>query len=183
MSPPSVDLVQSTVDINYVQNPLFLHPSDDPGSLAIQEKLVSSLKYRSWRRYVEISLSTKRKLGKLVIMASVSKSNAKSIMLIGIAYEIWIQLEKRFALSNGSRNYKLNKETYDIVYSGQSISEYYTKMKCVWEELDFMNVLPRITNVTVEIIAFLNAINTQKEEKRLFQFLNGLDEHYSAQRS
>ena len=46
-----------------------------------------------------------------------------------------------------------------------------------------MNVLPRITSVNVEITAFLNAINTKKEEQRLFQFLNGLDEHYSAQRS
>ncbi|PWA93097.1 serine carboxypeptidase S28 family protein [Artemisia annua] len=196
------------VDLNSLQNPLYLHPSDGPGSLAIQEKLVGAQNYRSWRRSMEIGLSTKRKLGfirgtvprspdpilseqwetcnNIVIswlMASVSESIAKSIMFIGTAYEIWIQLEKRFALSNGSRKYKLNRETYDIVQSGQSISEYYTRMKCVWEELDSMNVLPRITSVNPEITAFLNAINTQKEEQRLFQFLNGLDEHYSAQRS
>ena len=41
-------------------------------------------------------------------------------------------VETRFALSNGSHKYKLNKETY------------YTDMKCVWEELDSMNELPRI---------------------------------------
>ena len=89
---------------------------------------------------MEIGLSTKRKLGfirgtvprssdpilseqwetcnNIVIswlMASVFQSIAKSIMFIGTAYEIWIQLEKTFALSNGSRKYKLNRETYDIV--------------------------------------------------------------------
>ncbi|GJT23280.1 retrovirus-related pol polyprotein from transposon TNT 1-94 [Tanacetum coccineum] len=57
------------------------------------------------------------------------------------------------------------------------------RMKCVWEELDSMNELPRIANVTPEITTFLNAIYTQKEEQRLFQFLNGLDDHFSAQRS
>ncbi|GJZ90922.1 cysteine-rich receptor-like protein kinase 8 [Tanacetum coccineum] len=88
-----------------------------------------------------------------------------------------------FALINGSRKYKLNRETYDVMQSSQPISEYYTKIKCVWEELDSMNALPRITTINTEITAFLNVINTQKEEQRLFQFLNGLDEHFATQRS
>lgn len=45
------------------QNPLFLHPSDGPGTLSIQEKLVGAQNYRSWRCSAEIALSTKRKLG------------------------------------------------------------------------------------------------------------------------
>ncbi|GKC90760.1 cysteine-rich receptor-like protein kinase 8 [Tanacetum coccineum] len=193
----------------FFQNPLFLHPSDGPGSLCVQEKLTGSQNYRSWKRAFEIGLSTKRKLGFIKgtvprsttdanlaeqwetcnnmviswIMSSVCESIAKSVMFVGTAYEIWQQLEKRFALSNGSRKYKLNRETYDIVQQGQSISDYYTRMKCVWEELDSMNELPRIANVTPEITAFLNAIHTQKEEQRLFQFLNGLDDHFGAQRS
>ena len=192
-----------------LQNPLFLHPSDGPGTLVIGEKLMGAQNYRSWRRSVEIALSTKRKLGfirgtvprstddvnlqeqwdtcnNLVIswlMNSVSESIAKSVMFVGTAHAIWLQLETRFALSNGSHKYKLNKETYEIMQSGRSVSEYYTDMKCVWEELDSMNELPRIVNITHEIAVFLNALNTQKEEQRLFQFLNGLDHHFSSQRS
>ncbi|PWA57489.1 hypothetical protein CTI12_AA409510 [Artemisia annua] len=191
------------------QNPLFLHPSDGPGTLVIGEKLIGAQNYRSWKRSVEIALSTKRKLGfirgtvprspddvnlqeqwdtcnNLVIswlMNSVSESIAKSIMFMGTAHAIWLQLETRFALSNGSHKYKLNKETYEIMQSGKPVSEYYTSMKCVWEELDSMNELPRIVNITPEIAVFLNALNTQKEEQRLFQFLNGLDDQFSSQRS
>ncbi|PWA73592.1 hypothetical protein CTI12_AA259020 [Artemisia annua] len=159
------------------QNPLYLHPSDGPGSLTVQEKLTGSQNYRAWRGAMEIGLSTKRKLGfiKGTVVRSATDPNLA---------ELWDTCNnmKRFALSDGSRKYKLNKDTYEISQSGGSISEYYTKMKCVWEELDNVNVLPAIT-VTPEISMFLTALNQQKEEQRLFQFLNGLDEHYGNLRS
>nr|GFB05081.1 peptidase family M48 family protein [Tanacetum cinerariifolium] len=97
-------------------------------------------------------------------MSYVSESIAKSIMFIGTTHAIW-QLETRFALSNGSHKYKLNKETYDTMQSGKPVSEYYTSMKCIWEELDSMNELPRITSTTTKIVVFLKALNTQKEEQ------------------
>ncbi|PWA49411.1 hypothetical protein CTI12_AA482060 [Artemisia annua] len=202
---PPQDLTQPAI----FQNPLYLHPSDGPASLTVQEKLIGAQNYRAWRRAIEIGLSTKRKLGFIKgtvirsttdpnlaelwdtcnnmvicwIMGSVSESIAKSIMFVGTASEIWSQLEKRFSLSDGSRKYKLNKDTYAIAQSGGSVGEYYTKMKCVWEELDNLNVLPVINNVTPEVSLFLAALNKQREEQRLFQFLNGLDECYSHQRS
>ncbi|PWA91732.1 hypothetical protein CTI12_AA087560 [Artemisia annua] len=152
------------------QNPLYLHPSDGPGSLTVQEKLIGAQNYRAWRRAIEIGLSTKRKLGFIKgtvvrsntdanlaelwdtcnnmvicwIMGSVSESIARSIMFVGTASEIWMQLERRFSLSDGSRKYKLNKDTYEITQSSGSVGEYYTKMKCVWEELDNLNVLPNV---------------------------------------
>lgn len=112
------------------------------------------------------------------ILESVSESIARSIMFVDSASVLWSQLEKRFALSDGSRKYKLKKDCYAINQSGGSVSECFTKIKCVWEELDSVNVLPSVT-VTPKIGVFLNALNHQKEEQRLFQFLNGLDEHYS----
>jgi len=42
-----------------LQNMLFLHPSETPGSLAIQEKLIGAQNYRSERRNFEIALVTK----------------------------------------------------------------------------------------------------------------------------
>ncbi|PWA76918.1 hypothetical protein CTI12_AA175200 [Artemisia annua] len=56
-------------------------------------------------------------------------------------------------------------------------------MTCFWEELDSINVLPVISVVSQEVSVFLAALSKQKKDQRLFQFLNGLDEHYSNQMS
>jgi len=50
--------------INYVdlQNPLFIHPSDEPSSLRVREKLTRAVNYRTWKQSMEIRLSTMHKL-------------------------------------------------------------------------------------------------------------------------
>lgn len=56
-------------------------------------------------------------------------------------------------------------------------------MKVLWEELESLNALPPITNITSEIRLFLKTLQTHIDEQKLFQFLNGLDESFSAHRS
>ena len=53
----------------------------------------------------------------------------------------------------------------------------------MWEEIESLNVLPAITQVATEFKEFLNALQTQQDEQRLFQFLNGLDDSYETHRS
>jgi len=72
---------------------------------------------------------------------------------------------------------------YALKQNNCPVSEYYTKMRGIWEELDAMNDLPRLTVMNPEITNFLQALAKQQEEQKLFQFLNGLDEEYSPQRS
>ena len=99
------------------------------------------------------------------------------------AIEIWLQLDQRFSLSNGLRKYKINKEVYEVKQNRSSMSEYYTRLKCLWSKLKDMNELPKISVIIEDIATFLQALNKQKEKQRLFQFLNGLDDRYRPQRS
>lgn len=191
-----------------MQNPLFLHPSDGPLSVSIP-KLQGSGDYRSWKRSFEIQLSSKRKLGfvngtvtrsttseaeatqwdtcnNLVISwlhNNLSENIKQSVLFVNSACDIWNQLERRFSITNGSRKYKLNKDLFAMKQNNLSISEYFTALSSLWEEIESMNTLPALTTITTEITAFLTAINTMREESKLFQFLNGLDDKYGAQRS
>nr|GEU62137.1 hypothetical protein CTI12_AA183640 [Tanacetum cinerariifolium] len=97
------------------------------------------------------------------IMGSVSESIARSIMCIGTIFEMWKQLDMRFSVSDGSRKYRLNKDTYGITQSGCSIGAHYTKMKCVWKELDSLNALSVIATITPKITMFLNALTANRE--------------------
>lgn len=191
-----------------LQNPLFLHPSDGPTSIVVT-KLQGAADYRAWKRSFEIQLSSKRKLGfidgsvvkntedvaeatqwetcnNMVISwlhNNISDNIKRSVLFIDSAAEVWNQLEKRFSLTNGSRKYKLTKDLFALKQNSLSINDYFTAMSALWEEIDSMSALPVIKNVTTEITAFLQAVNTYKEESRLFQFLNGLNEIYGPQRS
>ncbi|KAL2933248.1 Apolipoprotein A-I [Bienertia sinuspersici] len=107
----------------------------------------------------------------------------RSVLYYNLAREIWANLERRFTVSNGALKYKLNKELYDIKQEGQPINEYYTRLSVLWEDIENLNDFPAITQMNDEIRAFLNAVRKQKEEQQLFQFLNGLDDDYSQQRS
>lgn len=176
--------------MNYaeLQNPLFLHPLEVSSSLNIEEKLVGASNYRTWCRSMEIDLATKRKPGFITgtvvrpeddllradkcdtcnhvviswILGVVSDSIRKSVLFIDSAKGTWIQLEKRFSLSNGSRIDQLNKEVYELEQNGTTVSEFYTKMSCIWEELDSINDLPKITTVTTKISNFLKVLMTQR---------------------
>ncbi|XP_074343104.1 uncharacterized protein LOC141680916 [Apium graveolens] len=102
------------------------------------------------------------------------------LLQINTAHDIWLQLEKRFILSNGSRKYKLSKDLFGLKQNKLQINDYFTTLSSLWEELDSMNALPTVTTVAIDVTSLLTAIETQKAESKLFQFLNGLDECYSA---
>lgn len=72
---------------------------------------------------------------------------------------------------------------FQIQQNRRSLVEYYTEISAIWEELEAMNTMPVLTTITPEISVFIKALETQKQESRIFQFLNGLDEDYSPQRS
>ncbi|KAL2894149.1 Glutathione S-transferase S1 [Bienertia sinuspersici] len=192
-----------------MQNPLYLHPSDGPHTGTISEKLTKPSNYRAWRRDMEIVLTSKRKLrfvtgvvkrdpedakkqdqwdtcNSMVIAwltGSMSQNVKESVIYVKKAKEIWDQLERRFSFTNGTTKYKLNKAVHDLIQKDKSVLEYYTKINALRDEIDAMRNLPPITTMTPEVLAFVKALNKEREEERLFQFLSGLEEDYAAERS
>lgn len=114
---------------------------------------------------------------------NVSDNIKQSNLFINSAYEIWKHLEKRFMLSNGSRKYKLNRDLFALKQNKTKINDYFTTLSSLWEEIESMNNLSAITTVATDVTTLLTALETQKAQSKLFQFLNGLDDCYSAIRS
>ncbi|KAL2940590.1 Na(+)-translocating NADH-quinone reductase subunit A [Bienertia sinuspersici] len=83
----------------------------------------------------------------------------------------------------GAKKYTLNKQLYEAEQQNRPVSEYYTHMRTLWLELESLSMMSPITEVNTEISAFIRCMNEQKEELKLFQFLNGLDDDYGLQRS
>jgi len=59
----------------------------------------------------------------------------------------------------------LNKEVYSLKQEGCKISDYYTKMKAIWEELDAMNELPQLTTVAIWLMILLSFCNVWSDSK------------------
>uniref|UniRef100_A0A803LXV2 GAG-pre-integrase domain-containing protein n=1 Tax=Chenopodium quinoa TaxID=63459 RepID=A0A803LXV2_CHEQI len=159
----------------YANNVFYLHPNDGSYSISV-DKLTRASDYRSWRRSMEIALTSKKKIGFVLgtvirstyaadavkadqwdtcnsmviswIHACLSDTIKKSVLYVNTARETWVQLEKR-----------------------------------LWEELVSMNAFPVISEMSAEVRTLLNTVARNQEESRLFQFLNGLDDHYGAMRS
>lgn len=85
------------------------------------------------------------------LTSNLSPSIKKSVIYMSTSRDIWLNLEQHFSLTNGSRKYKLNKDVYELKQNTMTITDYYTALKTIWEELDSLNALPAITAVTPEI--------------------------------
>ncbi|KAL2941906.1 Structural maintenance of chromosomes protein 2 [Bienertia sinuspersici] len=116
------------------------------------------------------------------ILTNVSESIKKSMMFVGSAQEIWKRLENRFSVANGSRKYQLCKAMYEMKQLNKKIFDYYTQMKCLWEEFEALKHYPPISRLNIEMSAYVNAVKKEEEEQKLFQFLNGLNEQFSTMR-
>ncbi|XP_074265248.1 uncharacterized protein LOC141587673 [Silene latifolia] len=107
----------------------------------------------------------------------------RSVMYSETANEMWDYLQKQFSVTNGARKFRLNKELDDLEQGEKTIYEYFTDLRILWQSIELMNDWPPLSEMTPEIGAFLNAQHKEQEERKLFQFLNGLNPSYNTMRS
>ncbi|XP_009774597.1 uncharacterized protein LOC107760351 [Nicotiana tabacum] len=135
-------------------NPLYMHPSENAGSMLVLVVFDGS-GYRSWRRGVLRALSMKNKVGFINgkcgkpdskdptfdqweqcdnvvtswILNFLSKDLADSLQYVNDAKELWEELEDRYDQTNGAKLYQRQKEINNLSQGTLDITGYYTKMK------------------------------------------------------
>ncbi|XP_019252858.1 PREDICTED: uncharacterized protein LOC109231670 [Nicotiana attenuata] len=102
---------------------------------------------------------------------------ADNLQYVNDAKELWQELEDRYDQTNGAKLYQLQKEINDLSQGSLDITGYYTKMKKLWEELNTLNIhAKRACKCTC---GARENIHKVEQDRRLIQFLMGLNEVYT----
>ncbi|KAF5459716.1 hypothetical protein F2P56_019638, partial [Juglans regia] len=192
-------------------SPYYLHPSDNPGALLVSE-IFNGANYVAWSRSISIALTVKNKLAfvdgslpqpspnntklqvawlranNLVLswlMNSIAKEIRGSLLYFNTAYDIWDELKVRYLRSDGPRVFTLEKSLSSISQGSNSITEYFSDFKTLWDEYISYRPLPKcncgILNTCT--CAILKNLADRQQADYVMKFLIGLHESYSAIRS
>ncbi|XP_060190761.1 uncharacterized protein LOC132620054 [Lycium barbarum] len=193
---------QETLDST---NPLYVHPSENTG-LSIIPATFDGTGYRSWRRGVLRALSEKNKIGFINgeiqkpdvdsstfaqwercddmvtswILNSLSKDLSDSLQYVNNAKELWEELEDRYDQENGAKLYPHQQEINDLEQGSMDITGYYTKIRKLWEELNTLDSSSQCTCLCN--CGGKNKKHKAEQDRKLIQFLMGLNEVYTVAR-
>ncbi|XP_052113812.1 uncharacterized protein LOC107474724 [Arachis duranensis] len=142
--PPTIDNQPSNLTQD-TTNPYYIHPSENPNSVLVTPVLTGN-NYHSWKRFLTMAIISKNKYGFLT---------------------------ERFAQSDLLRIAELQEEIYALKQGTLSVTEFYTSLKSLWEELDSSRPLPVCSCPAT----------SHRSQDFIIRFLKGLDERFSVVRS
>ncbi|GAU20755.1 hypothetical protein TSUD_239490 [Trifolium subterraneum] len=112
---------------------------------------------------------------------SVEPEISQSILWFDSALEIWNDLKERFYQDDVFRISDLQEEIFSLKQGDSSISNYYTEMKKLWQELDNFRPIPE-SSCIVDCAAIAK-MKSYRDSDQVIRFLKGLNEQYSVVRS
>jgi len=187
-------------------DPLFLHPSDQPEQGLVAD-LFNGDDFENWRRSVTVALSAKQKLGfvdgtnkkpevgspllpywqrcnDMVIswlLNSLHKNVRDSVLYHNTASDIWTELNERYGQSNKARLFQAQKAVSCISQGDQDIANYFNQARKAWDEVSAVGSTPRCGCNKCEC-EVNKKLENYDQEKKIIQFLMGLNESYTAVR-
>jgi hypothetical protein len=191
-------------------NVYYVHSSDGPSSVSVTPKLNHS-NYHSWTRSMRRALGAKNKFdfvngtievpvddfdpsykawcrcNMLVhswIMNSVEDSIAQSIVYLENAIDVWNELKDRFSHGDHIRISELQVEIYTLKQGNKTVSEFFTALKILWEELESYLPAP-VCNCPRKCVCVTGISNAkhQHDLTRTIRFLTGLNDTFDMVRS
>uniref|UniRef100_A0A2N9HIV2 Reverse transcriptase Ty1/copia-type domain-containing protein n=1 Tax=Fagus sylvatica TaxID=28930 RepID=A0A2N9HIV2_FAGSY len=170
-----------------------------PGAILVSQPLVGD-NYHTWSRSMVMALTAKNKVGfvnglieqpkdeslpaynawvrcnTMVIswlLNSLSKDIASSVIYANTAREIWDDLKERFAQGNGPRIFEIQKSISTLSQDQSSVSNYYTRLKSLWDELNNFRSIPDCSCGALKVLL------DNKQHEYVMQFLMGLNDSFT----
>lgn len=193
-----------------VQDPtsvFFIHPSDSSANQLVSVKF-NGQGFNNWKRSMMLTLSAKNKLGFVdgtIEMPAVSDPNykswercndlviswilfnleeniARSVLFLKTAKAIWNDLEARFGFASVTQVFSLEQKLSEMKQGQQSVSEFYTQIRTVWDSLDDADPLPNCTCDKCTC-TLSGRILKMQQDHRVLQFLMKLNDQFSMVRA
>ncbi|XP_019155913.1 PREDICTED: uncharacterized protein LOC109152717 [Ipomoea nil] len=111
------------------------------------------------------------------IFRSVHPSIAQSVMHLENARDVWNDLKRRFAQCDAQRISALQNDIYSLKQGSQSVSDYYTKCRIMWEEMNTLRPLPLCK------CGLVDEIRKEREVDQVIRFLQGLNDDFNTLKS
>jgi hypothetical protein len=105
-----------------------------------------------------------------------SKKISVSVIYLDIAFEVWQDLKERFSQSNGPRVYQLQKTIATLNQEQCSVSDFYTKLKGLWDRLMNFHPIPACN------CGVLKTLLDYQHNEYVMKFLVGLNDLYASVR-
>ena len=116
------------------------------------------------------------------LLNSIYQNLAHTVLYADFAATIWADLKSRFSTINGPRIYDLERRIATIQQEELSIAQYYNQLRCFWDELNLIDSPPNCTCQGCSCGAKEKYLR-QQNNRKLMQFLMGLNDTYSQPRS
>ncbi|KAJ8774308.1 hypothetical protein K2173_011111 [Erythroxylum novogranatense] len=131
--------------------------------------------YSHWERCNNLVISW--------LQQSISSSITSSILWIDFAYEIWNDLRERFSQGDLYRISDLQEEIYAFKQHDRSVTDYFTELKVLWDELTQFRPLPVCTCSTPCSCGVLLTVKHYYDQDYVIRFLKGLSAPFATVRS
>ncbi|XP_050212185.1 uncharacterized protein LOC126662298 [Mercurialis annua] len=114
---------------------------------------------------------------------SVSATITQSLSGIDNAIDIWNDLRERYSQGDATRIGDLYEEIYALKQNNLSVSEYFTALKIIWDELTGLRPIPSCICLTRCACGVSNRIKSYHQDDHVIKFLKGLNENFAQIRS
>ncbi|XP_024626656.1 uncharacterized protein [Medicago truncatula] len=204
MPPRQAPVIFQAAPQQDVESVFYVHPSEGSNSVTIIPKLNGS-NYLAWSRSMKRALGAKNKLAFINgiiqqpealdlnraawercnhlihswIINSVSESIAQNIVFHDYALDVWEDLKERFSKADRIRISTLCSSINNLKQGGKTVSEYFTEMRSLWEELNSHRPLPNCSCIHRCCCEASTRAHVYRVEDQIMQFLIGLNDQFS----
>nr|KYP43959.1 hypothetical protein KK1_034599 [Cajanus cajan] len=112
------------------------------------------------------------------MLKAVSPSIAQSIICMDNAFDIWNDLKDRFSQGDMIRISDLQEMISSFKQGELSVTNYFTELKILWDELDLLRPLPACSCAFKCTCSALGNVAKYKGQDQVIKFLRGLNDNY-----